>query len=396
MKRVIVGLSGGVDSSVAAYLLKEQGYEVIGLFMKNWHDDSVTISNECPWLEDSNDAMLVAEKLGIPFQVVDLSEEYQDRIVDYMFHEYEKGRTPNPDVLCNREIKFDVFMKIALDLGADFVATGHYCRKGEFQKEGKTIYQLKSGVDTNKDQSYFLCQLSQDQLAKSLFPIGELTKPEVRQIAKEQDLITAEKKDSQGLCFIGKVRLPDFLQQKLQPIEGQIIRVPEDSAIYDKVELPKESSTEDILLQTSKKFQYSPDLGAVVGQHQGAHYFTKGQRKGLAVGGTKEPLFVIETDVESNIIYTGEGKNHPGLYRNTLEVSESEIHWIREDLKLSLGESMQVMARIRYRQPLESALIFRSEKGLYVSFEEAQSAITEGQFVAWYLDDELVGSGVIS
>ncbi len=396
MKRVIVGLSGGVDSSVAAYLLKEQGYEVIGLFMKNWHDDSVTISNECPWLEDSNDAMLVAEKLGIPFQVVDLSEEYQDRIVDYMFHEYEKGRTPNPDVLCNREIKFDVFMKIALDLGADFVATGHYCRKGEFQKEGKTIYQLKSGIDTNKDQSYFLCQLSQDQLAKSLFPIGELTKPEVRQIAKEQDLITAEKKDSQGLCFIGKVRLPDFLQQKLQPIEGQIIRVPEDSAIYDKVELPKESSTEDILLQTSKKFQYSPDLGAVVGQHQGAHYFTKGQRKGLAVGGTKEPLFVIETDVESNIIYTGEGKNHPGLYRNTLEVSESEIHWIREDLKLSLGESMQVMARIRYRQPLESALIFRSEKGLYVSFEEAQSAITEGQFVAWYLDDELVGSGVIS
>ena len=396
MKRVIVGLSGGVDSSVAAYLLKEQGYEVIGLFMKNWHDDSVTISNECPWLEDSNDAMLVAEKLGIPFQVVDLSEEYQDRIVDYMFHEYEKGRTPNPDVLCNREIKFDVFMKIALDLGADFVATGHYCRKGEFQNEGKTIYQLKSGVDNNKDQSYFLCQLSQEQLAKSLFPIGELTKPEVREIAKEQDLITADKKDSQGLCFIGKVRLPDFLQQKLQPIEGQIIRVPEDSAIYKKVELSEEASTEDVLIMTSKKFQYSPELGAVVGQHQGAHYFTKGQRKGLAVGGTKEPLFVIETDVESNIIYTGEGKNHPGLYRNTLEVSESEIHWIREDLKLNLGESMQVMARIRYRQPLEPALVFRSEKGLYVSFESPQSAITEGQFVAWYLEDELVGSGVIS
>jgi tRNA-specific 2-thiouridylase len=396
MKRVIVGLSGGVDSSVAAYLLKEQGYEVIGLFMKNWHDDSVTISNECPWLEDSNDAMLVAEKLGIPFQVVDLSEEYQDRIVDYMFHEYEKGRTPNPDVLCNREIKFDVFMKIALDLGADFVATGHYCRKGEFQNEGETIYQLKSGVDTNKDQSYFLCQLSQEQLAKSLFPIGELTKPEVREIAKEQDLITADKKDSQGLCFIGKVRLPDFLQQKLQPIEGQIIRVPEDSAIYKKVELSEEASTEDVLIMTSKKFQYSPELGAVVGQHQGAHYFTKGQRKGLAVGGTKEPLFVIETDVESNIIYTGEGKNHPGLYRNTLEVSESEIHWIREDLKLNLGESMQVMARIRYRQPLEPALVFRSEKGLYVSFESPQSAITEGQFVAWYLEDELVGSGVIS
>jgi tRNA-specific 2-thiouridylase len=396
MKRVIVGLSGGVDSSVAAYLLKEQGYEVIGLFMKNWHDDSVTISNDCPWLEDSNDAMLVAEKLGIPFQVVDLSEEYKDRIVDYMFHEYEKGRTPNPDVLCNREIKFDVFMKIALDLGADYVATGHYCRKGEFQKNGKTIFQLKSGVDNNKDQSYFLCQLNQEQLAKSLFPIGELTKPEVREIAKQQDLITAEKKDSQGLCFIGKVRLPDFLQQKLQPIEGQIIRVPENATIYEKIDIPKDASTEDVLLQTSKKFQYSPDLGAVVGQHQGAHYFTKGQRKGLAVGGTKEPLFVIETDVVANIIYTGEGKNHPGLYRNTLEVNESEIHWIREDLKLSVGDSMQVMARIRYRQPLESALVFRSEKGLYVSFDSPQSAITEGQFVAWYLEDELVGSGVIS
>jgi tRNA-specific 2-thiouridylase len=396
MKRVIVGLSGGVDSSVAAYLLKEQGYEVIGLFMKNWHDDSVTISNDCPWLEDSNDAMLVAEKLGIPFQVVDLSEEYKDRIVDYMFHEYEKGRTPNPDVLCNREIKFDVFMKIALDLGADYVATGHYCRKGELQKNGKTIFQLKSGVDNNKDQSYFLCQLNQEQLAKSLFPIGELTKPEVREIAKQQDLITAEKKDSQGLCFIGKVRLPDFLQQKLQPIEGQIIRVPENATIYEKIDIPKDASTEDVLLQTSKKFQYSPDLGAVVGQHQGAHYFTKGQRKGLAVGGTKEPLFVIETDVVANIIYTGEGKNHPGLYRNTLEVNESEIHWIREDLKLSVGDSMQVMARIRYRQPLESALVFRSEKGLYVSFDSPQSAITEGQFVAWYLEDELVGSGVIS
>jgi tRNA-specific 2-thiouridylase len=340
--------------------------------------------------------MLVAEKLGIPFQVVDLSEEYKDRIVDYMFHEYEKGRTPNPDVLCNREIKFDVFMKIALDLGADYVATGHYCRKGELQKNGKTIFQLKSGVDNNKDQSYFLCQLNQEQLAKSLFPIGELTKPEVREIAKQQDLITAEKKDSQGLCFIGKVRLPDFLQQKLQPIEGQIIRVPENATIYEKIDIPKDASTEDVLLQTSKKFQYSPDLGAVVGQHQGAHYFTKGQRKGLAVGGTKEPLFVIETDVVANIIYTGEGKNHPGLYRNTLEVNESEIHWIREDLKLSVGDSMQVMARIRYRQPLESALVFRSEKGLYVSFDSPQSAITEGQFVAWYLEDELVGSGVIS
>ncbi|MCK5816197.1 MAG: tRNA 2-thiouridine(34) synthase MnmA [Flavobacteriaceae bacterium] len=395
MKRVIVGLSGGVDSSVAAYLLQQQGYEVIGLFMKNWHDDSVTISNECPWLEDSNDAMLVAEKLGIPFQVVDLSEDYKEKIVDYMFREYEMGRTPNPDVLCNREIKFDVFMKIALDLGADFVATGHYCRKGELEKDGKPIYQLLSGADNNKDQSYFLCQLSQNQLAKALFPIGELTKPEVRVIAAEQDLITADKKDSQGLCFIGKVRLPDFLQQKLQPKEGVIIQVPSDSEIFKK-EIPIFDSKEEKLKFGAAKYQYNQKDGKVVGKHQGAHYFTKGQRKGLAVGGTKEGLYVIETDVKENVIYTGEGKSHPGLYRNVLFVTNDEIHWIREDLKLKNGESMDVLAQIRYRQTLEKATITKVESGLYVAFENPQSAITEGQFVAWFQDEELLGSGVIS
>ena len=395
MKRVIVGLSGGVDSSVAAYLLKEQGYEVIGLFMKNWHDDSVTISNECPWLEDSNDAMLVAEKLGIPFQVVDLSEQYKDKIVDYMFREYELGRTPNPDVLCNREIKFDVFMKIALDLGADFVATGHYCRKSEFDKDGKKIYSLLSGKDNNKDQSYFLCQLSQEQLEKSLFPIGELTKPEVRKIATELDLVTAEKKDSQGLCFIGKVRLPDFLQQKLEPKEGVIIDIPKDSTIY-KRKVPVFESKEEELEFYSKKYIYSLDDGKVVGKHQGAHYFTKGQRKGLAVGGTIEPLFVIETDVDENVIYTGEGKNHLGLYRNVLFVENDEIHWIRTDLTLKDGDKMKVQARIRYRQALENTILYKTNKGLYVAFENQQSAITEGQFVAWYKNDELLGSGVIS
>ena len=399
MKRVIVGLSGGVDSSVAAYLLKEQGYEVIGLFMKNWHDDSVTISNECPWLEDSNDAMLVAEKLGIPFQVVDLSGQYKERIVDYMFREYELGRTPNPDVLCNREIKFDVFLKIAIDLGADFVATGHYCRKGILQKEDKEIHQLLAGVDVNKDQSYFLCQLSQEQLSKTLFPIGELTKPEVRKIATELDLVTADKKDSQGLCFIGKVRLPEFLQQKLQAKEGHIIQIPNDSEIYSKVsELSpaKFETKEDELIFKATKFVYHPANGKVVGKHQGAHYFTKGQRKGLAVGGTVEPLFVIETDVDENIIYVGEGKNHKGLYRNTLFVTNEEIHWVREDLRLSDGESIQVKSRIRYRQALENATIYKVKEGLYVEFENRQSAITEGQFVAWYQEGELLGSGVIS
>jgi len=395
VKRVIVGLSGGVDSSVTAYLLKEQGYEVIGLFMKNWHDDTVTISKECPWLEDSNDAMLVAEKLGIPFQTVDLSVEYKDRIVDYMFREYKMGRTPNPDVLCNREIKFDVFLKIALNLGADYVATGHYCRKGIIEKDGKEIYQLKAGIDGNKDQSYFLCQLSQDQLSKAMFPIGELTKPQVRKIASEQDLVTADKKDSQGLCFIGKVRLPDFLQQKLAPKEGVIIEVAANNAIYNEVK-PIFSDKEEELSFLAKKYEYSVNEGKVVGKHQGAHYFTKGQRKGLAVGGTPEPLFVIDTDVKSNIIYTGQGSNHPGLFRSALFIANDELHWIREDMSLKDGDSLEVKARIRYRQPLQNAILYKSNNGLYVQFEKAQSAITEGQFAAFYMDDELVGSGVIS
>ena len=395
MKRVIVGLSGGVDSSVAAYLLKEQGYDVIGLFMKNWHDDSVTISNECPWLEDSNDALIVAEKLGIPFQVVDLSEQYKERIVDYMFDEYEKGRTPNPDILCNREIKFDVFMDIALDLGADFVATGHYCRKEEEIIDDKLVYKLLAGKDSNKDQSYFLCQLSQHQLSKALFPIGELTKPAVREIAKKADLITAEKKDSQGLCFIGKVRLPEFLQQKLQSKEGEIVQVSNTANLYQR-EQPKFNSKEEELDFFATKYQYNKLDGKVVGKHLGAHYFTKGQRKGLAVGGTKEPLFVIETDVRENVIYAGEGKHHKGLYRSVLFVSNEEEHWIREDLKLKIHESLDVEARIRYRQPLEKAILHKVENGIFVEFQKPQSAIQEGQFVAWYQNEELLGSGVIS
>jgi len=395
MKRVVVGLSGGVDSSVAAYLLKEQGYEVIGLFMKNWHDDSVTISNECPWLEDSNDALLVAEKLGIPFQTVDLSEQYQEKIVDYMFREYEKGRTPNPDVLCNREIKFDVFMKIALSLGADYVATGHYCRKGEIEVDSKPVYQLLAGVDGNKDQSYFLCQLSQEQLAKSLFPIGELTKPEVREIAAKMELVTAEKKDSQGLCFIGKVRLPEFLQQKLQPKDGLIFEIEASQDIYTKDKAEFDSLQEELAFEAAS-IPYAPEMGKVVGKHQGAHYFTKGQRKGLNVGGTAEPLFIIETDVENNIIYTGQGSQHPGLFKKALFVEKSEVHWIREDLALKNGETMEVMARIRYRQPLQKATLYQFENGLYVAFENPQSAITEGQFVSWHLGEELIGSGVIA
>ena len=394
-KTVIVGLSGGVDSSVAAYLLKEQGYNVIGLFMKNWHDESVTISAECPWLEDSNDALIVAEKLGIPFQTVDLSEQYKERIVDYMFDEYKQGRTPNPDVLCNREIKFDVFLEIALSLGADFVATGHYSQRGTTTINNKEIHQLLAGADPNKDQSYFLCQLTQAQLSKVLFPIGHLQKSAVREIATSQDLITADKKDSQGLCFIGKVRLPDFLQQQLAPKKGSIVEIPNDFNAYTS---PPEAfdSTIAMLHYHAAKTHYIPTDGQIVGEHDGAHYFTKGQRKGLGVGGTVEPLFVIDTDVKENIIYTGQGKQHPGLYRRGLVVKTNDIHWVREDLQLAVGEQMEVMARIRYRQPLEKATLFREKEGPFVLFYHPQSAIAEGQFVAWHQGEELLGSGVIS
>ena len=394
-KKVVVGLSGGVDSSVTAYLLKEQGYDVIGLFMRNWNDASVILDEECPWVEDSADALLVAEKLGIPFQVIDLSEIYKERIVDYMFAEYQAGRTPNPDVLCNREIKFDIFLKTALDLGADFVATGHYCRKEEFVKDGKTIYRLLAGKDKNKDQSYFLCQLNQEQLSKAMFPIGNLEKAEVRQIAKEQELITADKKDSQGLCFIGKVSLPDFLQQQLKLKTGQIIEVNSDSPLFEN-SVADFKDDKERLEYLSRKVRYTPQDGMVVGEHNGAHFFTIGQRKGIGVGGKVEPLFVIATDVDENILYVGQGNKHPGLFKKALFVKQEEAHWVREDLKLKPGEKMKVEARIRYRQKLRNAILHQFKDGLFVEFEDAPSAITPGQFVAWYKGEELIGSGVIT
>jgi len=395
MKTVVVGLSGGVDSSVAAYLLKEQGYNVIGLFMRNWNDASVTLEDECPWVEDSADALMVAEKLGIPFQVIDLSDIYKERIVDYMFAEYEKGRTPNPDVLCNREIKFDIFLKTALELGADFVATGHYARREEIEINNQKVYRLLAGKDNNKDQSYFLCQLSQEQLSKALFPIGDLEKSEVRKIAREQGLVTADKKDSQGLCFIGKVSLPDFLQQQLKPKTGETIEISKENEIYQS-EKPQFFSKWEELAYESKGVSYNKSLGKVVGKHDGAHYFTKGQRKGLRVGGMIEPLFVLDTDVEENIIYAGQGEAHPGLFKKALFIAEDEIHWVREDLKLNPDETMEAMVRIRYRQSLQKATLHKAESGLYIEFDVPQKAVTEGQFAAWYLDDELVGSGVIN
>ena len=394
--KVVVGLSGGVDSSVTAYLLQQQGHEVIGLFMRNWNDASVTLEDECPWIEDSNDALLVAQKLGIPFQVIDMSELYKERIVDYMFAEYEKGRTPNPDVLCNREFKFDVFLKTALSLGADKVATGHYARLSSFADEsGKEVYQLLAGKDNNKDQSYFLCQLSQEQLSKALFPIGELTKPEVREIAREIGLATAEKKDSQGLCFIGKVSLPTFLQQQLASKEGDIVEIFKDFHKYHE-DSPKFENKLEELKYLSDKITYKKEDGKVIGKHQGAQFYTIGQSKGLGIGGHKESCFLISRDVEQNLVFVGEGKDFPGLYRKALRINNDEVHWIREDLRLKNGESMEVMARIRYRQPLEKAILYQFEEGFFIEFENPQSAIAEGQFAAWYYGDELLGSGVIS
>ncbi len=394
--RIVVGLSGGVDSSVAAYLLKQQGHEVIGLFMRNWNDASVTLEDECPWVEDSNDALLVAQKLGIPFQVIDMSELYKERIVDYMFAEYEKGRTPNPDILCNREVKFDVFLQTALSLGADKVATGHYARVSSFVDErGKEIYQLLAGKDNNKDQSYFLCQLNQNQLSKALFPIGELTKPEVREIAREIGLVTADKKDSQGLCFIGKVSLPTFLQQQLIPKEGEIVEIFSDYKEFHK-EKPIFETKLDELKYLSKKIKYQKVDGKVIGKHQGAQFFTIGQSKGLGIGGHKESCFIIDRDMENNILFVGEGKNFPGLYRKALKINNDEVHWVREDLRLKNGESMKIKARIRYRQPLEDAVLYQYKEGFFIEFENPQSAIAEGQFAAWYQGEELLGSGVIS
>ena len=394
--KIVVGLSGGVDSSVAAYLLKQQGHEVIGLFMRNWNDASVTLEDECPWIEDSNDALMVAQKLGIPFQVIDMSELYKERIVDYMFAEYEKGRTPNPDVLCNREVKFDVFMKTALSLGAEKVATGHYARvDSTIDSNGEEIFHLLACKDNNKDQSYFLCQLSQEQLSKALFPIGDLTKPEVREIAKEQGLVTADKKDSQGLCFIGKVSLPTFLQQQLTPKEGEIVEIFDVFEAFHQ-EKPLFSSKLEELAFLSSKIQYRKSDGKVIGKHQGAQFYTIGQSKGLGIGGHKESCFIIQRDMENNILFVGEGKSFPGLFRKAIKIENIDVHWVREDLRLKNGESMEVMARIRYRQPLEKAKLYQFSEGLFIEFEKPQSAIAEGQFAAWYHGDELLGSGVIS
>ena len=393
--RVVVGLSGGVDSSVAAALLLEQGYEVIGLFMKNWHDDSVTISDECPWLEDSHDALSVAETLGIPFQTIDLSREYKARIVDYMFAEYQAGRTPNPDVLCNREIKFDIFLEKALKLGADYVATGHYVQKETVEQDGQVVHRLLAGADPNKDQSYFLCQLNQAQLARALFPIGHLQKPEVRAIAEARGLVTAGKKDSQGLCFVGKVKLPTFLQQQLEPKEGAIIEIPATAPLYQERVMAGGPAGAELQALTTP-FRYQPADGVRVGTHQGAHFFTIGQRRGLQVGGKPEPVFVIDTDTQANIIYVGMGEDHPGLNRPGLFIPAADVHWVRPDLSLAPGTSQRYQVRIRYRQPLQAATLHATVEGLFIVFDTPQKGITPGQFAAWYEDGELIGSGVIA
>ena len=391
MKRVVVGLSGGVDSSVTALLLQQQGYEVIGMFMRNWHDQSVTLSDECPWIDDSNDALLIAQQLGIPFQVIDLSEQYKERIVNYMFAEYQEGRTPNPDVLCNREIKFDVFLNAALELGADYVATGHYCQK-RTNEDGS--FSLLAGADPGKDQSYFLCQLSQEQLSKALFPIGQLQKAEVRQIAQENGLITADKKDSQGLCFVGKIALPTFLQQQLAPKIGPVIEVPSDLDQFKAYQTLQPIASNIELL--SKPFHFELTDGKEVTTHQGAHYYTIGQRKGLHIGGRPEPSFVIGIDTIHNIVYSGQNEQHPGLNRWALKLDENSISWVNKVQEFELKQLLPCLVRIRYRQPLQKATLLKNDTGCYILFENKQKGIAPGQFAAWYNGEELLGSGVIA
>ena len=388
--KVCIGLSGGVDSSVAALLLKERGYDVFALFMQNWHDTTGTLHGDCEWEEDRALAEMVAKKIGIPFHFVDLSDVYRRRVVDYMFSEYEKGRTPNPDVLCNREIKFDAFLKAAEDLGADMVATGHYCRKDEFiDGDGHKIYRILAGSDPNKDQSYFLCQLSQRQLRKAMFPIGDICKPEVRRIAREAGLPSAEKKDSQGICFVGKVDLPVFLQQKLKPREGDVVEIFRD--FYEG--RPEPQTVEDL----ARPIRYAAGDGKIIGHHIGAQYYTIGQRKGLNIGGHAEPVFIIANDIEKNLIFVGEGQSHPGLYRRALLIRKEEIHWIRPDLEMKQGQEREYLVRIRYRQPLQKARLIRAAEGMYILFDEPQRGVTPGQFAAWYAPDgEMQGSGAIN
>ncbi|HDR89785.1 MAG TPA: tRNA 2-thiouridine(34) synthase MnmA [Bacteroidetes bacterium] len=397
MEKIIVGLSGGVDSSVAAYLLKQEGYRVEGMFMQNWHDTTGLLAGDCPWEDDLLVARLVAHKLDIPLHFTDLSGPYYERVVNYMFREYQAGRTPNPDVLCNREIKFDLFIREAEKQGAGTVATGHYCRKETIGKNGKTIHRLLAGTDPNKDQSYFLCQLSQEQLSKVIFPLGHMKKPEVRKLAGSMKLATAFKKDSQGICFVGKVDLPTFLQQKLKAREGTVIEIPAGLPQY------RERTTGQCRQWAEKgdfhfitrPWTYDPGMGTPVGSHRGAHFFTIGQRKGLNIGGKEQALFVIGTDVEHNLLYVGQGQDHPGLYRRGLFIPAGDEHWVRPDLALSPGEQAPYLVRIRYRQPLQQATLHKTAEGIHILFDQPQRGITPGQFAAWYREDELVGSGVI-
>jgi tRNA-specific 2-thiouridylase len=395
-KKVIIGLSGGVDSSVAAWVLKQQGYSVEGLFMRNWHDTTGLLHSECHWEDDLMFAEMVAKKLGIPFHFADLSEPYRKRVVDYMFAEYERGRTPNPDVLCNREIKFDSFAEEAKKLGGDFFATGHYCRKSEVKKDGRRVFRLLAGKDENKDQSYFLCQVSQEQLSFAMFPVGEMTKPEVRNTAARLQLPTAHRKDSQGICFVGKVHLPAFLQQKLEAKKGRIVEITDTGrlAVWHSG-FPEEPVSDDLLFRSTSPHILNPSMGKTIGTHNGAHFFTIGQRKGINIGGYREPLFVIATDVEKNILYVGEGQSHPGLFRKGLFIRKDEAHWIRPDLEMKDSEEREYMVRIRYRQPLQKARLYCMADGIYIIFNKLQRGVAPGQFAAWYDGDEVIGSGAI-
>lgn len=359
--KVLLGMSGGVDSSVSAVLLLEQGYEVIGGFMKNWSDGASTPHNpllergeapeECSWRTERRDAMRVASQLGIEFYTFDFEEEYRKKVYEYMISEYKAGRTPNPDVLCNKYMKFDLFMREAEKLGCDFVATGHYARVVRDQ-DGMT--HLLAGVDQNKDQSYFLCQLNQGQLRRVLFPIGELEKSQVREIAHKYNLVVADKKDSQGICFVGKVDMKDFLEARIQPHEGNIV-------------------TTD---------------GKVIGQHHGFEFYTIGQRGGLGVGGGT-PYYVVERKPETNEVIVAVGDEDPALFKSELHATNLTETVLGNFIKY---RGQKIQARIRYRQPLADCTF----DGKKVVFDKPQRAVAPGQFIAFYVGDELIGSGIIA
>lgn len=397
--QVVLGLSGGVDSSVAAFMLQKK-YQVVSIFMKIDNHKIIgnklnSVTNICNSDQDYKDAILISNKLKIPFTVIDITKIYKKYIISYIYKEYSLGRTPNPDIICNKLIKFNILIKISISLGINKIATGHYAIvKKCYNKNNKKVYKLFSGVDPSKDQSYFLSQLNQHQLSKSIFPLGFYKKKHIRKIAHKIGLITYNKKDSQGLCFVGKISLTSFLHKKFATYKGKIIKIPNNSYLYATTNIHNKKKK---LIFLSKAIEYKENDGYVIGSHNGAFAYTKGQRKGLKIGGLTTPLFVLDTDTINNIIYVGQGRNHPGLYRKVVFTKKHKINCIGCELIIDndLMIIKKISCRIRYRQNLQKAIMYIYKEGIYTEFLKKQFSITEGQFITWYYRKQLIASAVI-